>query len=122
VTALEEEKKSLSYRVQQLLADVDERNRTIQEKERMLAYASSEFQAAAEELKQAREQFQRFKSEVAGLRDNLRGAEKENLATLQSIVTCLEQVLQHDKPAEAPKEPVPSIEPGPSIPSLPKGN
>jgi len=106
--AVEEERKSLSMRVQQL-------ENSLEEKDKALAQASREMQAAGEELAHARDELQRWKQLTVALRDKLGGAEKENLATLQSIVSCLEQVMEHDKPAE-PKRPEKEPEPPEAAP------
>jgi ABC-type transporter Mla subunit MlaD len=125
LTAAEEEKKVVAYRVRELEGAVNERDRALQERDRIIANASSEFQAATAELNQAREQLKRLKTEVANLHESLRGAEKDNLATLQSIATCLEQVLQHDKQVENGKENAdhagPALDPSSLVPT-PKRN
>jgi chromosome segregation ATPase len=93
LSAAEEEKKTLTMRVQQLEVSLDE-------KDKALAQVSKEVQAASEEMVRAREELQRWKQQVAMLRDKLGGAEKDNLATLQSIVSYLEHMSDQKQPED----------------------
>ncbi len=93
LTAVEDEKKTLGMRVQQLEA-------SLEEKDKALAQISKEVQAASEEIARSREELQRWKQQAAALRDKLGGAEKDNLATLQSIVSYLERMSEQDKRPE----------------------
>jgi chromosome segregation ATPase len=101
LTAAEEEKKALTMRVQQLETSLDE-------KDKALVQVAKEVQAASEEIARSREELQRWKQQVTALREKLGGAEKDNLATLQSIVSYLEHMTEQDKRPEvkqADKEP-----------------
>ena len=97
LNAAEEEQKAQALRTQQLEAALEEKDKT-------LLQATKEIQSASEELTRARADLQRSKQEVSTLRDKLRSAEKENLATLQSITSYLEQVLEQDKRSETSQD------------------
>jgi chromosome segregation ATPase len=110
LTAVEEERKVLAARVQQL-------ETALEEKDKALAQVSKEVQAASEEMAQARDELQRWKQQVVVLREKLGGAEKDNLATLQSIVSYLEHMAEQDKPPvekRPDKEQEPSEAPTPA--------
>jgi hypothetical protein len=106
----EEEKKALAVRVQQL-------EQTLEQKEKALTQSTREVQAATEEVAKARADLQRWRQEVVALRDKLRGAEKENLATLQALASVLEKFLEQEK---AGKEPPEEPEAGPPVRPVPR--
>jgi uncharacterized protein (DUF342 family) len=97
LSSLEEEKRTLTARVQEL-------QNVLQDRERALGDAKSEVQAAKEDVARTRADLERWKQEVAGLRDRLRNAEKENVTTLQSVVQMLEQMMEHDKTVAQPQD------------------
>jgi DNA repair exonuclease SbcCD ATPase subunit len=80
------EKKRLATRVDELEAS----DKT---KDQALEQARVEIQSARSELARARQELAQWKLEIAALRDQLRGADEENLQTLQTAVSLLQQVL-----------------------------
>ena len=85
----EEERRVVQQRMQMLEA-------TVLDQERALSQANNDMKAATDEVARARKELQQWKSEMAGLRDRLRNSEKENLATLQSMVALVEQMVDHE--------------------------
>jgi hypothetical protein len=102
LNSAEEEKRSLSVRVHQLEEALDA-------KDKALAKVTREVQTAGDEVKQAREELQQWRPQMAALREKLKSAEKENLATLRSIVSALEDGLAPGGSPEAqPEQPASS--------------
>lgn len=91
LNAAEEEKKVITARL--LLLET-----ALADKDRALRATEQEVQSATDELIKARKELENWRVQVLNLRDKLRNAEKENLATLQSIVSVLEQLLEQKHP------------------------
>lgn len=98
LTAAEEEKQALVAHAQQLAVLLEVKDRT-------LLQAEKEVRAAAEDVALTRADLQRWKEEMRLLRERLRGAEQENVATLRSLIATLERVLEPGKPPERPRPP-----------------
>lgn len=94
----EEEKLAMTAHAQQLAV-------LLEAKDRALIQAEREIRAAAEEVAEARADLQRWKKEMGLLRERLRGAELENVATLRSLIAWLERMLDPAKPPEKPRLP-----------------
>jgi seryl-tRNA synthetase len=90
---------------QRLLNRVHELEAELAEKDHALKQASEEIQAGTNEVARTRAELQRWNQDLAALRARLQNAEKENLTTLQSVISALEQVLPRDKPPPSPQEP-----------------
>jgi hypothetical protein len=99
---LQDENKSLLARLQGVQGLLEER-------ERAVLLSRGEVQAAAQEVAHARQEVTRCRQEIASLREHIRTADKENQASMQSLVNVLESMLDRGSPpAEAPakeKEP-----------------
>ena len=91
LAASEEERKTLTARVEQLKAAVDE-------KDKALLQASRDVLSACEEVSHTRNELQQWKQEMMALRDKLHGTEKENMTNLQSIISLLEKFMEKEKP------------------------
>jgi hypothetical protein len=89
----EDQRKTLDLRVRQLQT-------VVESKDRALIQATQEVLAANEEVAQTRADMERWKKEMTALRDRLRNSEKDNMATLQSIVALMEQMVDHSKKPE----------------------
>jgi hypothetical protein len=63
-----------------------------------LARATDEVMETRKELTNARTDLERWKQEIATLRERLGAADKDNLSTLQSTVVLLQQLLAHEHP------------------------
>ena len=100
LTVAEQERDALALRVEHLQA-------LLTEKDRAMAAAGQELQAATAEVAQARTDLQKWKTEIDSLRERLRSSEKENAATLQSVIGLLEQMTQQGGNTEPkPKPPL----------------
>ncbi len=97
---IEEERKSLVLRCQQL-------ELALEDKDRVILQASQEVQASSAEVTRACAELDQWKKEMAGFRDKVRASEKENAAALQSILGLLEQAVHEDSKVEG-KEAVPT--------------
>jgi hypothetical protein len=99
---LQDENKSLLARLQGMQVLLEER-------ERAALAARGEVQSATQEVAHARQEVTRCRQEIASLREHLRTADKENQASMQSLVKMLESMLDRGSPpTEAPvkeKEP-----------------
>lgn len=95
--ATENEKQGLATHVRDLHA-------TVEEKDKQLAQATKDVTEARAELARARTELERWKQEMANLREKLRAADKENVATLQTTVSLLQQLLSRDEPSEGSGE------------------
>jgi Trp operon repressor len=93
----EDERKALAARAQLL-------ETALEDKEKALAQVGKEIQSSRDEVTRVRAELQRSRQEITDIRNRLRSAEKDNLATLQSIVSMLEQMVEPDKPAEGKRE------------------
>ena len=93
--AIANEKQGLATHVRELHAALEERDKR-------LAQATADVNAAREELARARTELERWKAEMAGLREKLRAADKENVATLQTTVSLLQQLLSREDETDAP--------------------
>jgi hypothetical protein len=91
LSTLEEERNALVLHVQHLQT-------TLVDKDKALLAAGQEVQAAAAEVERSRADMQKWKNEIDQLREMLRTSEKENAATLQSVVGLLEQMTQDRQP------------------------
>jgi chromosome segregation ATPase len=90
LAAVEDERKILAARVDQLKAAVEE-------KDKALLQASRDVLTACEEVSHTRTDLQQWKQEMVVLRDKLHGTEKENMTNLQSIISLLERFMDKDK-------------------------
>ncbi|HZU35174.1 MAG TPA: hypothetical protein VFA18_04675 [Gemmataceae bacterium] len=88
-----------------LLARVHELEAALQQKEQVLAQTNGQVQTASQEVVRAREELQRLKQNIGVLRDRLSASEKENLNTLQTIVSSLEEGTQPPSPTQGPAPP-----------------
>lgn len=99
---LQDENKSLIARLQGVQGLLEER-------ERAVLASRSEVQAATQEVAHARQEVTRCRQEIASLREHISAADKENQASMQSLVKMLESMLDHNSPpTDAPakeKEP-----------------
>jgi outer membrane murein-binding lipoprotein Lpp len=82
----EAERKQLASRV----ADLEAAGK---EKDIALEQARTEIQSARTQMVRAREDLEEWKREITALRDKLRGADEENLQTLQTAVSLMHQIL-----------------------------
>jgi chromosome segregation ATPase len=80
------ERKRLAIRVEELEASG-------KVKDLALDQARAEIQSARTEMARARQELEQWKLEITALRDKLRGADEENLQTLQTAVSLLQQIL-----------------------------
>lgn len=100
---LQDENKSLLARLQGVQGLLEER-------ERAVLSARNEAQAATQEVARTRQELARCRQEIASLREVVRAADKENQASLQSLVTVLESILDRGNPpansSAKEKEPV----------------
>jgi predicted nuclease with TOPRIM domain len=89
--------------VKELLARVHQLESMMVEKDQQLLSMSAEMGAAHEEVAHARQEMHHWREELAELRTKLGNAEKENLTTLQTMVSSLESALATDKKENAAK-------------------
>ena len=76
-----------------MTAQVEELKASGKAKDQALDVARTEIQAARTQMARAREELEQWKQEIALLRDKVRGADEENLQTLQTTVALLQQIL-----------------------------
>lgn len=88
---LQDENKSLLARLQGVQGLLEER-------ERAVLSARNEAQAATQEVTRARQELTRCRQEIASLREVVRSADKENQASMHSLVTVLESILDRGNP------------------------
>ncbi|HTU89393.1 MAG TPA: hypothetical protein VMF69_04780 [Gemmataceae bacterium] len=93
---LQDENKSLLARLQgvQML---------LEQRERAVLSSRGEVETATQEVARTRQEMTRCRQEIASLREHTRAAEKENQASLQSLVNVLESML--DRGSSADKTP-----------------
>jgi chromosome segregation ATPase len=105
LAANEDDRKVLAGRLEML-------ENQLAEKDRALTQANREVQEATEQIARTRRELQSWKQDMSALRDRLGSAEKDNRATLESIIHTLEQILQRDQEGR----------PGPALygPDLPR--
>ena len=97
LTEAEAQNRALAARVQQL-------ELSVQDRDKQLLQAREKVQAACAEMAHAREEIGQWKQSVQTLREKLNTAEKDDLTTLQSVVTVLEQMNQNASgPPPSPK-------------------
>jgi septal ring factor EnvC (AmiA/AmiB activator) len=100
LASTEDDRKTLAARLQQ--AEMQ-----LEEKDQALAAVGHEILAATEEVARTRDELRRFKGEMEALRNRLKNAEKEDRATLESIIKMLEHMLEQDKrPADPTPKPI----------------
>jgi len=107
LTEQEDDRKALSGRLQFLEAQ-------LQEKEQALVLAGGEMAAATEELVKTRKELQRWKQELAELRDKLRRTERDDKEALRAAIRMLEQMVERATeggPRRWPPEPLPEKKP-----------
>ena len=92
---LQDENKSLLARLQGVQGLLEER-------ERAMLLSRGEVQAATQEVAHARQEVTRCRQEIAGLREHIRTADKENQASMQSLVKVLESMLDRSTPPAEP--------------------
>jgi chromosome segregation ATPase len=90
LNAIEEDRKSLVLRLQQLES-------ALEEKDRILALASQEVQASSVEVQRTRAELEQWKKEMTGIRDKARASEQESATAIQGVVGLLEQMVHDDK-------------------------
>lgn len=103
LVTVEEEKLALAAQAQQQAA-------LLESKDRALLHAEQEVRAASAEVAKARADLQRWKQDMGTLRDRLRDAEQENVATLRSLIAWLEHALEPAKPPSQQPERLPAPE------------
>jgi hypothetical protein len=114
VAELQDENKSLLARLQGVQALLEER-------ERAVLASRGEVQTATQEVTQARQEVMRCRQEIASLREHLRAADKENQASMQSLVKVLESMLDRSNaPANAPAKEKEPAKKGPAQPAVEK--
>jgi chromosome segregation ATPase len=86
LTEAESERNRLAARVEALESSV-------KAKDQALELARGEIQVARTEMARARQDLEQWKLEISALRDRLRGADEENVQTLQTAVALLQQIL-----------------------------
>jgi hypothetical protein len=95
LAADEDDKKVLAARLEQVAAQLDE-------KERALGLANREIKDATAQIVRARNELQNWKKDAAALRDKMGTMEKENRDTLETIIKTLEKTLsERDGPRSA---------------------
>jgi hypothetical protein len=107
---LQDENKSLLARLQGVQALLEER-------ERAVLASRSEVQTATQEVAQARQEVTRCRQEIASLRENIHAADKENQASMQSLVKVLESMLDRGNAPAKDKGPA---QQGPAQPATEK--
>jgi chromosome segregation ATPase len=76
-----------------LAARVETLESSAKSKDQALEQARGEIQVARTEMARARQELEQWKLEISALRDRLRGADEENIQTLQTAVALLQQIL-----------------------------
>lgn len=90
---------------QRLVQRIRELEAALADKEHALGQVSEEIRAGTDEVARTRSELQRWNREMSDLRARLQAAERENVTTLQSVITTLEHMLGPAAPgASAPKE------------------
>lgn len=74
----------------------------IEQRDTIIASAEKEVRGAAEEVAQARAELQQRKQDLLKLRDRMLAIETENAATLRSVITWLEKVVDGEKKEKLP--------------------
>jgi len=93
---LQDENKSLMARLQGV-------QQLLEERERAVVAGHVEVQAVTQEVARARQEINRCRQEIAGLREQARAADRENQASLQSMLNMVETLLDRaNPPAGAP--------------------
>ncbi len=100
LAAADDERKILIARLHQLEA-------TLEARDQALAASAQEIAAAQAEIAATRADMERWKRDMIKLRDKARTMEKENLGTLQSIISMLEQVVENEPEAGPAGKPAP---------------
>lgn len=91
---LQDENKSLMARLQGV-------QQLLEERERAVVAGHAEVQSATQEVARARQEISRCRQEIAGLREQARAADRENQASLQSMLNMLETLLDRANPPPA---------------------
>ncbi len=79
-------------------------NAAVKEREDKLQLAAREVRAHRKDLLVSREELDRLKREVDGLREKFRSVEKDNAAVLQTMAPLLQQLLESDDVGALPTE------------------
>ena len=101
LAAAEEQNLAMAAHAQHLRAQIEQRDGLLRE-------AEKEVRTATEEVAQARAELHQYKQQLQKLRDRMRAVESDNDATLRSIITWLERLLdgeKKEKPAARTREP-----------------
>jgi hypothetical protein len=85
LSLLDGENKLLSMRVRQLETDLDAR-------EKLIDSARTEVEASAKDVERARVEIEALRKDLAAARDRLRQAARDDLETLQTIITVLRRL------------------------------
>jgi chromosome segregation ATPase len=94
LNAAEEEKKLLALRVHQLEGELDGSKNS-------QAQLARDVQTATEEVKRTRAEMQQWRPQMLALQEQLKNAEKENMATLRAVVSSLEDMVPAGKAADS---------------------
>src|SRR5262249_47200522 len=96
---------------QRLAAKVQELETALAEKDQALKQLGQEVQLSADEIARARAEMQHCNQELSALRARLHDAERENVTTLQSLISTVEQLVGPETPARQPESPEPKQPP-----------
>lgn len=89
LASVEDERNKLALRVQMLQNQVEE-------KEKALTQATKELESTQAEMTRTRGDLEQWKRDTRALRDKFRESEKENANALQSIMSMLEKMVEHE--------------------------
>lgn len=81
-------------------------NVLVNQRDEKLQLAVREIRSARKDLAMAKDELERLKREVDGLRERVRNAEKDNAAVLQTMAPLLQQLLESDEVSSLPTQPV----------------
>lgn len=102
-----DEAKVLAARLQEMQTQLDEKTKA-------LARAQAEVHGINDEVARTRDEMDRWRHEISGLRERAHSAEKENQATLLAIAHLLEVLLEKESPPAPPR-----AAPAPAPPPVP---
>lgn len=80
-------------------------NVLVNQRDEKLQLAVREIRSVRKDLATAKEELERLKREVNGLREKVRNAEKDNAAVLQTMAPLLQQLLESDDVNSLPTKP-----------------
>jgi hypothetical protein len=109
VREAEDDRKVLNARLQQMTAQLEE-------KDRALVLAQHQIQEATAQVARTRKELQAWQTDVTALTVRLRTAERDNRDTLETITRTLEKMLREREPARGPDAAGPELLPLPRQP------